>query len=353
MGDSSGPTGMGTERQEGDKECTMKNAGTQAIETDRLYLRRLTVDDAPAMYNNWASDPEVTRYLTWKPHADVEETRGILAAWAGQYGKADFYMWGIVLRQTGELIGNISVVDIQQARRCVELGYCEGRAFWGRGYMTEALRAVCAYLFTHTDVERIAACHHVENPASGRVMKKAGLLFEGIARLAGIDGDGQLCDLARYAIIRSDLPPEGVDELSDGEITLRLDSAVRAVPGPGGVASCYFTILRSADETEVGVCDLRLGHNANTAYSGNAGYEIYPQYRGNRYAAKACRLLFKIAKANGMEHMLLTCRQDDAAAYRTCELTGAAYIGTEAVPEWHNMHAFGIRQVCRFDKRLD
>ena len=85
MGDSSGPTGMGTERQEGDKGCTMKNAGTQAIETDRLYLRRLTVDDAPAMYNNWASDPEVTRFLRWVPHKDWLESAQLLAAWEALY----------------------------------------------------------------------------------------------------------------------------------------------------------------------------------------------------------------------------------------------------------------------------
>ena len=90
----------------------MKHAGTQTIETERLRLRRVTVDDAQAMFDNWASDPEVTRYLTWKPHRGVEETREILQAWAGRYEKQDFYLWGIALRETDTLFGTISVVGV-------------------------------------------------------------------------------------------------------------------------------------------------------------------------------------------------------------------------------------------------
>ena len=63
----------------------MKHCGTQTLETDRLLLRRFVVDDADAMFQNWASDPEVTKYLTWPPHADAEVSKAVLEAWVSSY----------------------------------------------------------------------------------------------------------------------------------------------------------------------------------------------------------------------------------------------------------------------------
>ena len=63
----------------------MVHKGTVRLETDRLILRRFTLDDAPAMFNNWANDPEVTKYLSWEPHADLEVTREILRTWVNSY----------------------------------------------------------------------------------------------------------------------------------------------------------------------------------------------------------------------------------------------------------------------------
>ena len=76
----------------------MRHAGTQDIETPRLLLRRLLPEDAPQMYANWASDPEVTRYLRWEPHKSPAETRELLAAWALLYPNPDYYQWAMVER---------------------------------------------------------------------------------------------------------------------------------------------------------------------------------------------------------------------------------------------------------------
>ena len=73
----------------------MKHIGTRKIETDRLILRQATSDDAQAMYRNWASDPEVTKYLTWPTYTDPEDARSILKIWEKDYEKADFYLWAI------------------------------------------------------------------------------------------------------------------------------------------------------------------------------------------------------------------------------------------------------------------
>lgn len=79
----------------------MRHAGTQDIETPRLLLRRLLPEDAPQMYANWASDPEVTRYLRWEPHKSPAETRELLAAWALLYPNPDYYQWAMVENATG------------------------------------------------------------------------------------------------------------------------------------------------------------------------------------------------------------------------------------------------------------
>ena len=133
----------------------MRHAGTQEIETPRLLLRRLTPADAPAMYRNWANDPAVTRFLRWEPHKDENETFALLTAWDELY-------------QNG--------VDTSQG--VWEPGYCIGRAWWGKGYTTEALNAVVDYWFTRTDSTWLACGHAVENPASGRVMQKAGFVYD-------------------------------------------------------------------------------------------------------------------------------------------------------------------------------
>ena len=89
----------------------MRHAGTQEIETPRLLLRRLLPSDAPMMYANWASDPEVTRWLRWTPHKDVAETQELLSAWALLYPNEDYYQWAIVEKATGQVFGSISIYN--------------------------------------------------------------------------------------------------------------------------------------------------------------------------------------------------------------------------------------------------
>lgn len=89
----------------------MNHSGTIRLETKRLVLRPFVIEDAPAMYRNWANDPQVTRFLTWTPHENVEETKRILSEWIAQYQNLDYYCWGIAFREDeGNVIGNISVV---------------------------------------------------------------------------------------------------------------------------------------------------------------------------------------------------------------------------------------------------
>lgn len=178
--------------------------GTEELSSERILLRRFRLDDAQAMYDNWASDPEVTRHLTWRPHGSVEDTRQIIEIWHKEYEKINYYQWGIVYRPENELIGSISLMDVREISEHCEVGYCIARPYWGRGVMTEALRLVVAFAFDKIGFKRVAAFHSVDNPASGRVMAKVGMQYEGTLRNYMYNSLDQLTDCKLWSIIPSD-----------------------------------------------------------------------------------------------------------------------------------------------------
>lgn len=177
--------------------------GTQTIETTRLILRRFREEDAPAVYRNWTSDPEVTRYLTWPVHADEKVTSNILSYWIGSYRLPSYFNWAVVLKETGEPIGNISVTRTDSRTSSAEVGYCLGRSWWHKGIMSEALSAVISFLFRETGAVRISAWHDIENSRSGEVMKRCGMSYEGTLRQAAMNNRGQV-DMCMYSILREE-----------------------------------------------------------------------------------------------------------------------------------------------------
>lgn len=181
----------------------MHHQGTVKIETDRLILRRFTMEDANVMYRNWASDDEVTQYLTWPTHADVNVTRSVIEGWIQNYANPDFYHWAIVLKAIEEPIGSLSVVKYDEKTASAALGWCMGKRWWGQGIMPEAARAVLQYLFNEIGFNRIAAYHDKNNPKSGRVMQKIGMLREGTLRASGKNNQG-IVDEVYYSILKED-----------------------------------------------------------------------------------------------------------------------------------------------------
>nr|AHF23875.1 GCN5-related N-acetyltransferase [uncultured bacterium Contig15] len=196
----------------------MNKTGTQPLETHRLILRRFRIEDAEDMFSNWASDPEVTKFLTWPTHQNIDVTRWVLNDWIPHYEDGGYFNWAIEWKETGRVIGGITVVRLEEAIGEAEIGYNLGRAFWGKGIMPEALRAVIDYLFDTAGVNRICAGHDVNNPKSGRVMIKAGMKPEGIRRGGGINNQG-ICDVACYALLRSDRTAKPVREKA--QVTVR------------------------------------------------------------------------------------------------------------------------------------
>ena len=181
----------------------MNHQGTVTLETERLILRRFAEDDAPVMYRNWTSSEEVARFLTWAPHENADVTAALLREWIAQYEKPDYYNWVIFLKAENMIVGNISVVSIREETAQASLGWCMGEAWWGRGIMPEAARAVLQYLFETVGFNRIAATHDVNNPKSGRVMQKIGMQREGVLRQAGY-ARGRVLDEVCCAILAED-----------------------------------------------------------------------------------------------------------------------------------------------------
>lgn len=179
----------------------MKHLGTKTIETKRLVLRRFTIEDAEAMFANWASDPEVTKYLTWPTHRSIEVTKKVLSFWLADYEKEDNYQWCIALKENDEAIGSLGVVHMNEEVGSVELGYCIGRKFWNQGYTSEAVEAVIRFFFDKVGMNRVEARHDVANSNSGRVMKKCGMSYEG-TRVQGDANNQGICDCACYAIVK-------------------------------------------------------------------------------------------------------------------------------------------------------
>lgn len=186
------------------------SGGTQRIETDRLILRRFRVSDAEDMYSNWAKDPIVSKFLSWQPHKKINETKKLLRKWNRAYRNRKVYNWAIELKEIGQVIGSISVVKDKvnwyNGKKAIvekEIGYSIGRNWWGKGIVTEALKAVIDFLFTNTDTTRITAKHNTQNPASGKVMQKADMHYEGTLREFSTSNYG-IEDICVYSILRAE-----------------------------------------------------------------------------------------------------------------------------------------------------
>ena len=153
----------------------MKHCGTQELTTERLVLRRLSIDDSEMMYNNWARDKQVTKYLRWNAHRSWGETAETLNEWEKHYNDPKFYQWGITDKHSEVLMGTISLcpapmlktgwhLNTELLGAPWEVGYALGRKWWNKGYMTEAL---CAVRVTFLDIPEENTLHYL----SGKVVK--------------------------------------------------------------------------------------------------------------------------------------------------------------------------------------
>lgn len=179
----------------------MKHYGTEYLETNRLILRKFVLDDAKSMYENWASDEKVTKYLTWQAHNDISVSQAVLKEWISSYKNQDFYQWAIILKENGlNPIGSIGITSYNDIIGMAHVGYCIGQKWWHNGITSEALNCVINFLFDKVGVQRIEARHDPRNTNSGLVMKKCGMEYEGTLKKADWNNQG-ICDACYYSVL--------------------------------------------------------------------------------------------------------------------------------------------------------
>lgn len=165
------------------------------LHTERLILRPFREGDAEAMYRNWTSDERVAKYCRWYAHKSAAETEAYLEMCL----KAE-YCLAITLKGTDEPIGCIDLVG-ENTVGIPEIGYVLAYEHWGKGLMTETVKAVLDDLLAR-GYEKVGACHDVNNPASGRVMEKCGMTYVRSCMAQKKFGSDEQCEVRCYEITR-------------------------------------------------------------------------------------------------------------------------------------------------------
>ena len=151
----------------------------EEIQTARLNLKRSTVNHAPAIFEAYATDTAVTKYMSWKPYTDEGQVEDFIDSLSKGWEAGTEFAWCIFDKTDNQLMGMINLrIDSFKANG----GYVLAQPHWGHGYMTEALVAIRELAFSLPEIERFQMECDVDNPASARVMEKAGFEKEGVLR---------------------------------------------------------------------------------------------------------------------------------------------------------------------------
>lgn len=169
------------------------------LETERMILRPIKMDDAEDMYA-YGSDPEVTRYVTWHAHQSIEETQQFISFLLGKYEEGAVSQWGIEHKESGRLIGTMGFINWNTKHFKAEVGYALSREFWNRGYTSEAMKAIIDFGWNQMKLVRIEARCMPDNINSARVMEKVGMQYEGLMR-KNLYVKGRFHDAKIYAIV--------------------------------------------------------------------------------------------------------------------------------------------------------
>lgn len=160
---------------------------TPIIETERLILRPLSIQDAEAIFERWTSDDKVSKYVRWSTHKNVNETMDWLRMEEQNIESDSMYQWGFELKESKYLFGG-GGLHYNDAEDVFELGYNIMQKYWNQGYTTEAAKAIINYAIKELNAKEFIAWHAVENPASGRIIEKCGFQYEKNAIHTKFDG---------------------------------------------------------------------------------------------------------------------------------------------------------------------
>lgn len=155
----------------------MNYAPFRPLVTERLCLRKLESRDAPLFFARLGSSEAVTKHMLWLPHRHISESEESIRRALERYSTGRFYRWAITRREEDAILGMIDLLRFDEEAGTCSFAYMLGEEFWGKGYGTEVLKAVLDFAFRDMELEAVAADHFAENPASGAVMRKAGMRY--------------------------------------------------------------------------------------------------------------------------------------------------------------------------------
>lgn len=171
------------------------------FETARLLIRSPVMQDARDIFKNYSRDKEVTKYLTWFPHKELSQTEEWIIHCIKTCDNESGIKLVIFHKEDNEAIG---MIDFRFNSFQTDFGYVLSKKYWNKGIMTEAMKPVIEYVYNLPNIYRIWAAHDIDNGASGKVMKKLGMSFEGILRrslmqpnISGEPRDGKYYSLVK------------------------------------------------------------------------------------------------------------------------------------------------------------
>ncbi len=178
----------------------LNHVGTQIIETKRLILRKFTVNDTEAVFNNWASDEELQKSYGEPVYPTVTDVENLLEKYISGYEKNEYYRWAIILKENNSCIGQIAYFLMDSQNHFGEIEYCIGSEYQCNGYCTEALREVIKYGLENIKLHKVQICHRSNNIPSKRVIEKCGFKLDGTLR-DYFYIDGNYYDRLYYSIL--------------------------------------------------------------------------------------------------------------------------------------------------------
>lgn len=336
----------------------------RSFETERLMLRPITKNDFHDIHS-YAGSADNLLFMPWGPNSE-EQTRDFIdlaIAKSQESPPTDFY-FAVVLKETGELIGDC---ELRSSGDSAKLGWILRRSHWRRGFGTEIGKALLRFGFEELKLHRITAECDAENEASFRLMEKIGMRREGLL-IASRPTNSLASEAYRDGLLYAMLSEEwetmreiahynalpcvfngfiDLPALSDGEIYLVCTEKRPAIPEKKYVPSYFFAICLGGEK--IGTIDLRIGYVDGLYYGGQIGYNIDEAHRGHGYAGRACRLLRTIAKAHGMQKLLITNVHTNNASRRVCEKLGARILRVARLPQWHDLYKEEQRFVNVFE----
>ena len=149
------------------------------LETNRLFLRQPVSEDGIHIFEGYARDKDVTKYLTWQPHRSIlmidKYVNRCIDAWANKSA----FPYVLIRKIDSQLVG---MIEIRINKHKADLGYVLAKSEWGKGYMPEAANTLIELALLQSNIYRVWAVCDLENHASTRVMEKIGMQKEGILK---------------------------------------------------------------------------------------------------------------------------------------------------------------------------